>query len=790
MFAFLRKYQRYFFLVISVVIIISFSFFGTYNALPSEETRTQTAFYAADGTAISRSELDQMVLFLSTDIEDKVLFGGYWGPNFLNNGVIKIDFLQNGLADILAKEFPADIESDLKQRLQNERRYELYSHPDSSAVSTESVWAYAAPGMKSSFDLLHHSQDPVTPAAFNARVKLYLGEKRIPSSYLRQYLMYQQQQLSWLTPDPNLERIDLSLFGYHTLEDWFGPNFIRIAAEFVINSAKAAEKQGYSVPMDEAIADLNRNAIISFQQNLKSPNLGVANSQEYLNEQLRIMGMDQRMAAKIWQNVLLFRRLFQDAGNSIFIEPTAFAAFTHYAKQSVSGELFQLPKELRLADYRSMQKFEIYNAAVAQIDPKSPLNLPANFLSVNEVKKNYPELIQKRYLLQVSNLDKNSLLSKVSLKETWNWEVQDANWAVLKKQFPNLASQGGETREERFKALDRLNPKVRASVDAVAQSAIVNKHPEWIINALQTAPSKTIEISLSPKRASDHFSGLENAAGLIALLDQVDLSTQDETAQENKSNQLNAFTADQRHYYKIKVLERQPNEEILTFAEANKSGILDALLDRKLKEHYEKIKTAQAAQFQNSDKSWKSYDEVKDIVADHYFAKVLNALKSDRKNQSLTGNQAASMRLSSYVQGLKEKMQRDPTKIPELINVSHGKTSNALHPSNALADQWKIEKQSFEINRSSEDERLNLTEITSMGEWSDLKTTANGGLYFIRKFDLNAADHSFSLEKNNFARLQLSNEIQKVLGNRFAEKWKAQKAISLEYLQINAPEAI
>src|ERR1700733_10225613 len=88
---FFRRYQRYFFLVITVVIIISFSFFGTYSTLGSNTWREQIAFKAINGCEVTRSDVDEMALFLATDNEDKLLYGGAWGPNFLNDGVIRKD---------------------------------------------------------------------------------------------------------------------------------------------------------------------------------------------------------------------------------------------------------------------------------------------------------------------------------------------------------------------------------------------------------------------------------------------------------------------------------------------------------------------------------------------------------------------------------------------------------------------------------------------------------------------------------------------------------------------------
>jgi hypothetical protein len=56
MLEFFRKYQRYFFILITIVIVISFSFFGTYSTLSNGSFREQIAFTTVDGTDITRHE--------------------------------------------------------------------------------------------------------------------------------------------------------------------------------------------------------------------------------------------------------------------------------------------------------------------------------------------------------------------------------------------------------------------------------------------------------------------------------------------------------------------------------------------------------------------------------------------------------------------------------------------------------------------------------------------------------------------------------------------------------------
>ena len=78
-------------------------------------------------------------------------------------------------------------------------------------------------------------------------------------------MRYQEKQYNWLTPNPNLNQTDLSLFGYHTAEDWFGTHFTRLLSEFIINAAILAETQGYEVSKAEALADLVRNTANELQ---------------------------------------------------------------------------------------------------------------------------------------------------------------------------------------------------------------------------------------------------------------------------------------------------------------------------------------------------------------------------------------------------------------------------------------------------------------------------------------------------------------------------------------------
>ncbi len=170
---------------------------------------------------------------------------GSLGPNFLNDGVLNKDFLQTGLLGILAQNYRGDLEQDFIPRHEKEKNYRFYQHPQADFISQESAWSYFSPGMSSNLDTMTKAQDPLDPAPFDARINLFLAERRVSPATLKQILKFQEKQYDWVTPDPQLQYLDLSMFGYHSFEDWFGPRITRLAAQFIINAAKTAEKKGY-----------------------------------------------------------------------------------------------------------------------------------------------------------------------------------------------------------------------------------------------------------------------------------------------------------------------------------------------------------------------------------------------------------------------------------------------------------------------------------------------------------------------------------------------------------------
>ncbi len=66
-----------------------------------------------------------MAVFLQSDAALKKAFGGQWGPNFLNDGVITNDFLKTGLAAELVAQYGDAVSSDLESRFKREKKCDV-----------------------------------------------------------------------------------------------------------------------------------------------------------------------------------------------------------------------------------------------------------------------------------------------------------------------------------------------------------------------------------------------------------------------------------------------------------------------------------------------------------------------------------------------------------------------------------------------------------------------------------------------------------------------------------------
>ncbi len=686
---FLRKHQKKLFIVITVMIIASFCFFGTSTTLASREIPDKKLAQAVDGSPIMERELHAMVRFLTLG----------------TNEMLKNDLMSTGLTTILAERYFDELKDEFQERLDKTKRFTAYVHPQAPFLSAVQVWNRFIP------QLPHHlaqvQQGDLSPKTFSAYSDLYMDQVAFPPEILRRILSYQQQQYSWISPDRGLsDARHLALFDYNSFEEWFGPRFTEVLGKFLFNAAAIAEKKGYKVTIDEARAALLQTCLQTLRSIPSKEEVTFADASEFLRAQIQMAGIDETQAVKLWKKVMLVHRLFNEVGQGIFVDPLSYQQYAAFAEECATVEMYQLPDVLRLSDFRSMLKIQYYIEAIAP-KMKKLIDLPRQLLTAEEVEKKAPELVISRYELEVAKATKEEIGGRLTLKETWDFEVSDEGWQQIIAEYPILSRTQGQTRTERYAALESVEPNVRLKIDRFARSSLINQHPEWIEEALLKSAGQKQKIAVRSRGPVAPFDEIEDTT---ALRDYLQKATVGEAGP--------FFTQDQQTYYRIIVWNKPASKEIMTLDEALEGDWVGKLLDDKLQNAYAEVRKKDPEPFKLENGSWKPFSDVRDQVGALVYADLLKQIS----DKPLTPDQYPAQRFAALMQNAKKAIE------------THGKESSFLKTTGQpLVDQWTLIEHTKEIKRSDPTTLSKVDMFTSPeGKWSNVSVPSNGDLAFYR----------------------------------------------------------
>ncbi|MBS0626312.1 MAG: hypothetical protein JSS32_09705 [Verrucomicrobia bacterium] len=739
MLEFFRKYQRFFFLVVTTVIILSFSFFGTFTTFNNEvEVKDRTIGKGLNGTDLKLLELQRLARFLSTDAYDAPSQGN--APNFMNDGVIRKDFLSSGLAGLLVEEFFESLKDDFQTRLAQAKRYKLYSHPEAPFIGTQAVWSQFNPNMIGEFEALR-GMEGVSASVFTRLANLYMQQSQMPPEFLRRILMYQMQQYSWVRPDPEIQYGDFALFGFNTVQDWFGNQFVDLAAQYVYNAASEAEKKGYKVSLAEAKADLVFNferAMGQLKQHKQQP---IA-----FDHQLRLIGMDEKGAVEAWQKVLLFRRYFNGIGDAVLIDSLPYRDLSEYAQESAVVQVYGLPEVLVLRTADDLFGLQFYLDAVA-VSEKDVLALPTSYRSLDEVEKRVPEFVETVFRAQVKQVSKGELSLRASVRETLQWQLD--HWDLLTKQFSKLS---GSTREERFAALDRLDPAMRAQVDSWSRLKLVDGRPDWIEEAFFAAPAKEQVISVSSNRVNLSF--VDDAKEFGKMLSGA------AAGEEGAKMALAQYAGEHSALYRITDVEKISDRQIRTLEAVKKEGLLRELVNRQLEKHYVKIREKNPALYQTEKEEWRPFAEVKDKVGLDFYSDLRKAIDTKEKTEKKPIEFYVSHRLAEPMRKAARTIQ-ETQKDPQLL------------------DQFKLVRQEKKLHRTAQENWMNTEAfILVPNQWSPVHVPPNGQIvFFYLQEKIKPAEPILS--QMEAGKEMISRDTKRVVAKRLLNRIRKEKAVVL-----------
>ncbi|MDE3046632.1 MAG: hypothetical protein KGJ02_08350 [Verrucomicrobiota bacterium] len=736
---FFRKYQRAFFFVITVMVIASFSFFGTFSTFTNVETRPDRVIgKAIDGSDLRLLEIEALARFLSTDREDIPYLSHQIPLNLLNDGVIRRDFLSSGIADVLVRGSFSTLKESLAQKFQRMKTFKAYEHPHAPFLSAKAVWERFVPALNREWSAIQ-TMEELNPEAFGHVARLYQLQSTFPSEWLRQVLAVQERQYKWLQPDERLRQDDLSIFGFHSMADWFGKDFIDLVAEFIHNAAIEAEKKGYVVSLEEAKGDLRRIFSDSMQkvQEAKLP-LNIS-----YKEQLRVLGMEESEAAQVWRKVLLLRRYFHDAGQSAFIDRLPYSEFAKIANEKATVDIYGWGKAFHVKNALDALALDTYLKSVSGQSKA----LPKELLTVEQVQEKTPELIQTLYTAKVSAVDKREAALRAPLKEVWDFEISDEAWKGLKKEFPFLQALSSNTPEERFQFLETLDPVRRAKVDLYARRRLLEKHGEWVKEALNAAQGEEKQLVLSAGRI--HLPHLDNPHRLGSLFEQI-LS-----CPEIALSELQQFDSGEA-VFRFENIAKISDRKIKTLEEAKSDGSIALLVERVLEKEYPKLKSKLPTELQV-----KEFKDVKEDLAALLMGYQAEALE---KNQPLFYAAAKQAQKELQAKGWTPVEGEDP-----------------------LVAQFKIQRWEKEISRTNEEDWMAEQSFELLPEhWSPIHVDPTEGVSFLYVKERTASDLPI-LNQLFFGKEMLVADVQRFLAEELFHLMVKKNAIAIP-LQIPVEE--
>jgi hypothetical protein len=421
-----------------------------------------------------------------------------------------------------------------------------------------------------------------------------------------------------------------------------------------------------------------------------------------------------------------------------------------------------LSPELELKNFRDLLKLQLYLGAVSPVQAKKSkhllLSLPVLFASPNEIEKEYPELVETKFDVELQEVSLSALTERVALKEAYHWQLSLEHWDELKNKFPSLSAQKSDSVEERYEVLAQIPIKERAEIDLFTKKMIVQDHTEWLEEALIKAPKKR------------ELFGLRSRGGDLPFKGAIDRMELRESLEKTPIGSSFSYTADGEHHYRIAPLASPGALEIVTFGVARNDGTLDLLLDRHLSQIYPEVRKKHPALFAQKEGGFKPFKEVQDLVGAEAFAEILHCIEEESKQYGVVWTDQmkhsldlfAKYRFITYMQQVRDALSNGVVE-EEWVRSSPSSQEGS-------SAQWKLIKEQKTLKRE-EAALQHLEKLFDEKEnmWSQTQADGASGPYFyhIRQKLQQAPDIDAMVTKR---RELLSLDAQRVLFVELLEK--------------------
>lgn len=566
MMSLIRRHQRAITIAVTFCTISTFVFFGSARAIAPAIQAPDVSVWHTGTIDLSSKQLALRARFLASEMPGNPKNPETWCA-WMNPGFVTQWILERGLGTQMI-ESNSVFKEYLESRKAKERQWQGYKHPVLGYLNYEAVLSQFNPPLAQALKAWQSDSD----ASAATKIALYNRANRMPIDFYSTIIRYQEASLPDSQKDQRLADYPMSLFGYDSIKDWFGQDFVESCVKLVALGAQEAKDLGYHVAQEEVRRSIHsRVEQLWMQLQEKGMDLPL---HSFKARMFGSIGMEEDDLVEFWKELILFDCFYHHQGSQILTDPLAIEKMASFVGESREIELYEIPKMYQTSSFEAMAKLQLYWHYTTGIGLTDSV-VPTRMRSLSDIAQSAPELMAKKVSLSWRKMTLDDFCAWIGPKKMIIMESQDQLWSEISAQITN---QKIDDVQERVRLLSKLDRNARERVDQVSLKWLLKNDPKNLMQAYESAPVENQVLSLALASTKQPLEGISNVNLLLKEL-------------ENPVSD-RPYTQDGMNYYLFEMT--QPScDEVIDFAKAQELSLLEILLSKKIKNHYEAMKTRQ-----------------------------------------------------------------------------------------------------------------------------------------------------------------------------------------------------
>ncbi len=563
----LRRQQRLITIAITVCCISTFVFFGSSRAFAPSHSASNEVVWQVGELKLSQQEISARAHFLACEMAGAMQSPSTWCA-WMNPGFISQWILNSGLGAQMIQSSPLMLK-EMAQAKAKEARWQGYKHPYLGHLNYEAILSQFNPPLAQALKKWKSDSECLA----EVKIELYKQAARMPSEFFATVIRYHEASVPNQQKDASLGERSMAVFGYESMEQWFGKAFMNSCVKLIAMGAQEALSLGYDISETE-IRQTVHARLEEIWSKLGEKGLDMS-LPAFKAQMFRSFGMNEEGFIKFWKELVLFENFYHHQGSQTFADPLAAQAMSAFTQETREIELYEIPAAFRVNSLEALAKLQLYWHFVTGLSLSDPV-VPLHMRQVNEISTACPELMARRITLEWKTLKMEDLRARLGPKKMIVLQSQDDIWPVM---VSHGLPQQAKSVKERMEGLYALDKTTREKIDKETLKWLLKHKPEEVASFFEETQPHKETLLFAHASARQPIEGITNINQLLKELEKGPMTC--------------PYTQDENHYYLFNLVDKG-QEVLLDFSQSQELSILEALLSKKLKVHYETMKSRQA----------------------------------------------------------------------------------------------------------------------------------------------------------------------------------------------------